>query len=82
MVEAKTTIRSSRRTRAHLLAGSQIEKNIALREQKRISSWWHRRRTWRSYRVGNRLGKVHPSDKDQISGFWVQFPDKSSEWVK
>ncbi len=81
MTSAKEVISLNRKRRAKLLGGQQIQDELARRKRVKIAGWWRNRRDWRSYQVGDRIGKVNAKLYRYDREFRVEFPDGTSEWV-
>ena len=79
MEAAKAAVRHNRKVHTHEYWEA---KEKADRERKKANAtkdWWHRRRSWKSVRVGNRIGKLYP--RYEWRG-WVEFPDGTQQWVE
>ncbi|MCX6718760.1 MAG: hypothetical protein NTZ38_00025 [Candidatus Taylorbacteria bacterium] len=73
MAAAKAVIRQNRQIR---LSGPQ-QIRAAKNKARQLKNWWNYRRFWKSVRIGNRSGKLHPDHRNR-----VEFPDGSIEWLE
>lgn len=76
-MDMKTAKENIRRRREIFSGEFQRKEEEKLKEKARdlkIKNWWKHRESWKSARIGNRVGKISPSQ----DGFWrqrVEFPD-------
>jgi len=51
------------------------------RRLQRAKHWWRARKTWRNIVLCKQRGKVHPSLRDRVGRFLVEFVDGHKIWV-
>lgn len=79
MKAAKAAVRHNRKIHSDGYWKAQEQAEREKKKAMAVKAWWRHRRTWKSVRIGNRVGKLCPG-----YGWrgWVEFPDGSQQWIE
>lgn len=76
---AKVNIRRQRRILSGEFQKAEAEAEQAKKKLRAAKAWWRTRRSWKTIRVGNRIGKINPRLSSYRERF-VEFPNGDSGW--